>query len=172
MSRIDTSSWTEPTGPGDAADPRASILFAEDDAAFRQVCSLVLVRAGYQVDSVPDGESAWRALRSRSYDLLITDNRMPRLSGLELIQKVRVAQMALPCILASGTLDALRSEELPWLDGRAMLSKPFTAEQLIAAVGDVLRMPAGARPAVDEGLAVWEEVEGTTDRWRGWGIND
>jgi YesN/AraC family two-component response regulator len=56
------------------------------------------------VDTAEDGEFGWEALQAKNYDLLITDNNMPKVSGLELVKKLRSARMALPVILASGAM--------------------------------------------------------------------
>lgn len=64
----------------------------------------MLLRAGYEVDSAEDGSVAWDTLNACSYDLLINDNNMPNLTGLELLRKVRDHHIALPVIMASGTI--------------------------------------------------------------------
>lgn len=120
-----------------AGQPRR-ILVVEDEAGLRQIYVKTLVRHGYQVETKEDGEAGWNALRAgsrlASYDLLIADNEMPKLSGVELIQRLRSAQIKLPVILASGALprntDGLQLE--------AILSKPFSLDQLIQAVDEVL----------------------------------
>jgi DNA-binding response OmpR family regulator len=94
----------------------------------------LLIKWGYQVDAAEDGAEGWDALHTRSYDLLITDNNMPKISGVELVRKVRSARMALPVIMASGARPA---EELG-LQLEAILLKPFTGEQLLGEVKRVL----------------------------------
>lgn len=118
------------------------ILVVEDEGAIRQICSEALVRSGYQVDAAEDGEAGWNALNAASldangYDLLITDNRMPWLSGVELIQKLRSARMELPVILASGALPA----NADGLHLAAILPKPFSQDQLLQTVRHVLHVP-------------------------------
>jgi len=54
---------------------------------------------------VSDGQQAWGALENQSFDLLITDNDMPGLSGEELVKKVRLRGLDLPIIVASARLD-------------------------------------------------------------------
>ena len=85
------------------------ILVADDDPTIRRCSAEALMQAGYSVDAVGDGEAAWEALNARSYDLLVTDYMMPKLSGVELCRKLRAARMALPVILMSGTLPKRRS---------------------------------------------------------------
>ena len=126
--------------------PPQRILVVEDDADTRKVYSTVLLRSGYQVDTAEDGEAGWQVLHGvsyspDSYDLLITDNQMPKLSGVELIQKLRSAQITLPVILASGTVP-INTEQLR-LD--AVLRKPFSPDQLVQTVKEVLHTAQSER---------------------------
>jgi DNA-binding response OmpR family regulator len=134
-------------------DPARSvrrILVIDDDRDIRQLCADVLIRSGYRTDTAADGEAGWKALNAVSYDLLITDNNMPNLSGLELVRQLRAARMALAVILASGQLPAVilasvTSEtpvkQSPWnrsLQIAAILPKPFTIDELLRTVKAVL----------------------------------
>jgi DNA-binding response OmpR family regulator len=114
------------------------ILVVEDDMAIRQLNAQVLVGSGYEVDEAEDGAAGWKALRAGNFDLLITDHDMPRLSGLELVKKVRCARMTLPVVLASGSLHAEELERHPWLRLAATLLKPYSPQQLLETVKEVL----------------------------------
>ena len=60
------------------ANPYTRILVADDDADVRQVSAEVLRRFGYRTETAADGAAAWEALEAKSYDLLITDNNLPK----------------------------------------------------------------------------------------------
>jgi DNA-binding response OmpR family regulator len=94
---------------------------------------------GYVVDAAEDGVAGWQALRANTYDLLITDHSMPRMTGLELVKKLRSARLTFPVILASGGLPNEVFEQPPWLQPAAILVKPFTPRQLLATVEAALR---------------------------------
>lgn len=115
------------------------ILVAEDDILLRLHNTYVLSRSGYEVDSAADGEAAWQALNADSYDLLLTDNNMPKVSGLELLKKLRAARMDLPVIMATGTLPEEVFTGHPWLQPAATLLKPYTSEEMLKTVEKVLR---------------------------------
>jgi DNA-binding response OmpR family regulator len=119
----------------------------DDDAATRQITALVLARAGYSVDVAGDGESGWDAIHATSYDLLVTDNDMPRLTGLQLIGRMRCTGMALPVIMVSGSMELGQAQDDPWLALAALLNKPYTFANLIAAV----RHAAPIAPDAGEG---------------------
>jgi DNA-binding response OmpR family regulator len=144
----DLRSKDAPAPTKSPAKPTRRILFVDDDSAIRRLCCEVLTESGYHVDTAADGEAGWDKLCAvrhdpDNYHLLITDNNMPKLTGVQLIKKVRFAGMFLPIILASGT--APTNDE--WLhlaeslQLTAILPKPFSPCQLVQTVEDVLHSP-------------------------------
>jgi DNA-binding response OmpR family regulator len=123
------------------------ILVVEDDLFIRRLNTRVLVGSGYEVDAAADGAAAWRALNADSFDLLITDNSMPKLTGVELLKKLRGARMALPVIMATGALPKEEFARHPWLRPAATLLKPYTGEQMLRMVKKVLSEVAGTAGA-------------------------
>ena len=131
------------SAPVTARDPAPAqcaqrILVVDDDAATREVSVAVLVRSGYAVKAVPDGAAGWSALLTGSYDLILTDNQMPRMTGLEMIEKLRAARMTLPVIMATGALPVREFARRPWLKPDAMLERPFSTDELLATVKKIL----------------------------------
>jgi CheY-like chemotaxis protein len=112
------------------------ILVADDDPILREYVSAVLTHHGFTVDAVEDGVAAWQALQIGHYDALVTDNLMPRLTGIGLVEKLRSAGMTLPVIMASGCLPDLA--EYQWLHSVVALAKPFDPGQLLDLVNQVL----------------------------------
>jgi DNA-binding response OmpR family regulator len=117
----------------------------DDNTDLRLLGADVLVRSGYKVDSAGDGAAAWDALHANRYDLLITDNNMPKICGVELVKKLRSARMALPVILASGAMPAAELDRHPRLQLAATLVKPFTCDELLGTVKKVLCAAESAR---------------------------
>jgi len=116
----------------------ANVLVAEDDPILRKVNTQILSRAGYQTTAVADGRAAWEALSTNAFDLLITDNDMPNLTGMQLVAKLRRNKIRLPIILASGSADSFSGAEYQWLDLTACLEKPFTPDDLLQTVARIL----------------------------------
>lgn len=117
---------------------RQRILVVEDDAAVRRVNTEVLTYSGYHVDAAEDGAAAWEALQRHNYDLIVTDNHMPRLTGIELIMKLHVARLALPVIMATGSSPAEHIARYNPLQPAKVLLKPYTFHELLASVKAVL----------------------------------
>lgn len=126
--------------------PLKRILVVEDDALILQLYSDVLMRSGYLVDSATDGAAGWQALYDTScssgiYDLLITDNSMPKMTGIEMIIKLRSEGMKLPVILATGLAPA----NTECLRLSAILTKPFSPIELLRTVEEVFQCAAICR---------------------------
>src|ERR1019366_7309038 len=119
------------------------ILVVDDDSDARQRSVEMLAACGYDVEGVKDGAAGWEALQAKSYDLIITDNKMPRMTGLELIEKLRSARMAVPVIMATAYAPTHEFDCKPWLKPDATLPRPFSNEDLLEAVRRVLRKDDG-----------------------------
>jgi two-component system OmpR family response regulator len=137
----------EPAGAPIQAPPKPThrVLVVEDDEVIRHLNAEVLAHSGYQVDAAEDGAAAWDTLQRNPYDLLVTDNDMPRVSGVELLHKLHAAHMALPVILATGKLPEKEFLLCPWLQPAALLLKPYSFPELLGTVRNVLHAAGAAR---------------------------
>jgi CheY-like chemotaxis protein len=128
---------------------------ADDDEGIRYLVSTVLAGAGFNVNAASDGQQAWEALLHEQYDLLITDNEMPRLMGIQLIERIREAGMSLPIIIASGSFPMERLRDYAELHIAAALSKPFRVIELLNAVRHVLQASCGSTTKQDAAAHEW-----------------
>ena len=133
------------------AKPFHRILVVEDDSAVRLVSTTVLIRFGYRADAAEDGATGWKALQARRYDLLITDNNMPKLSGIDLVKMLRAQDMTLPVIMATGVAPTRELDRNPQLNIAAILLKPFTTGELLETVRKTLRVNGGAQEQIEPG---------------------
>jgi two-component system chemotaxis response regulator CheY len=138
-----------------ASSPPHRILLVDDDRDIRRFAAQALVGSGFRVDAAEDGAVAWETLQLNNYDLLITDNNMPKLTGVELVKKLRSARMALPVIMATGKLPVAMLAQNPSLQLAAMLPKPFSCDELLGTVKEVLRATADAREQTAP-MASWQ----------------
>ena len=153
-------------------NPPNRILVVDDDVDLRKLNTQVLVLSGYQVNAAEDGEAAWEYLKANSCDLLITDDRMPRLSGRELVKKLRSANMILPVVLASGSVSAEGLSRNDRLQLAATLSKPFTTGELLDTVTKVLREAGSSRRSGGVCFPVLAEALSHIQPTSHWGINE
>jgi DNA-binding response OmpR family regulator len=124
--------------------PHPRILVVEDDSDIRQLNTEVLTQCGYYVDAVKDGAIAWNTLQLKGYDLLVTDNEMPRVTGVDLLKKLHAAHLAVPVIMATETLPWDEFTRYPWLQPAAVLTKPYTIDELLGKVKQVLLSATGS----------------------------
>ncbi|AMV28417.1 Alkaline phosphatase synthesis transcriptional regulatory protein PhoP [Gemmata sp. SH-PL17] len=112
--------------------PRPLVLVVDDESSICTVARLMLERAGYGVDDAGDAATAMgRALRaSQRYSVVLLDVSLPDRSGVEVIPDLRLATRGSPIVLMSGRAE----EDVPDHGAEGYLAKPFTREQLLAAV--------------------------------------
>jgi DNA-binding response OmpR family regulator len=131
------------------ANPCQHILVVEDDPAIRRLNTEVLTYSGYRVDAAADGAAAWEALQVNNYDLMVTDNEMPNITGVELIKRIVSARISVPVIMATGCPpDEQFDRDAPWQPAVVLL-KPYTFDELVYAVKTVL---FGSHEATEESL--------------------
>jgi DNA-binding response OmpR family regulator len=114
------------------------ILVIDDEPALRELVADTVARAGFRAHMAGDGEEGWEALCNTTYDLLITDHEMPRLTGLALIERLRKVSLKPPCILTSGSLPMPESVLKKIVHPGAVLPKPFSTAKLIEKVYGLL----------------------------------
>jgi DNA-binding response OmpR family regulator len=132
-----------PSSPQANAPPL--ILVVEDESDIRRLSVGALVRSGYQMHAAEDGAAAREALHDYNYDLLITDSNMPKVSGVELLKKLRAARMSPPVIMATGAFPSEEFNRYPWLQPAATLLKPHAIAELLSTVKEILHATDGAR---------------------------
>jgi two-component system nitrogen regulation response regulator GlnG len=140
MKRKDPPHPQKPAGtqlPRQTNPPRR-ILVVFDDGDMRELSIEILVRSGYEVDAAANADAAWHALNTDRYDLLISDQKLRDMSGVDLVTKLRVARMAVPVILASTTLPRGKFTRYPWLQPAVTLPKPYTVAEFLRTVKEVL----------------------------------
>lgn len=107
------------------------ILVVDDDPDVREIISVMLGEAGYNVYGACDGLDALESLKKRRYDALVTDYHMPKMNGLELLDLVQSMWPELPVIIASSD-SFLRTEgERLLAPAYALLEKPFDRTDLL-----------------------------------------
>ena len=118
--------------------PRPRILLCDDEVNIRRVLGALLKQAGYEVHAEPDGEAALARVRtapSGTFDAVISDIRMPKMDGMQLLHALSHEDPQLPVILltAHGSVDsAVEAVKAGAFD---YLEKPFEIEQIKAVLG-------------------------------------
>ncbi len=129
------------------------IAYVEDDRDARQILSNRLKEDGHECDAFDTAEDLLKSIDRGSYDALIADIRLPGLSGVELIAKLREQRILTPCILitAFNSLEYARAA----LNANAnyLLEKPFKYPMLLNVIRKVTSSALSVEYCVDRGLA-------------------
>jgi two-component system response regulator FlrC len=132
-------------------------LVVDDDAAMRLAMARVLERAGYEATRCASAEEALEALRARPWDALVSDIRMPRMSGAELLERGLALRPTLAVVLVTAYGTVTDAVEAIRRGARDYLLKPFAPQALVAAVARCLE--GEPREAVAEGRPEATEPE-------------
>ncbi|MCB2186472.1 MAG: PAS domain S-box protein [Deltaproteobacteria bacterium] len=129
---------TLPAGGGQAAAPTGSerVLFVDDEADLVEVGQLLLGKLGYRVEALTSPEAAWERLLAdpTAYDLLISDQTMPRLTGSQLAKRAYELRPDLPVVLVTGYSRSLAPESLADTNVKLVLMKPLNKSDLATNV--------------------------------------
>lgn len=134
------------------------ILVAEDDPIIADGLCRTLRHSGYAVDCVENGVDAETALLNYSYDLLILDLGLPKLSGLEVLRRLRARDSKLPVLILTaldGTNDRIKGLNLGADD---YMGKPFDLAEVEARVRALARRSSGTSPVVQHGSLTYDQV--------------
>jgi CheY-like chemotaxis protein len=117
----------------------ARILIVDDDTSMRDFVDRVLKDAGYLTVHAVDGQDALEiGKRLGPFDLLLTDELMPRMAGHELARQLRKRQRDLKVLYLTGHTDRLFTQKHTWWACETFLDKPATPDQLLGAVARLL----------------------------------
>ena len=122
-----------------ATDPVIHII--DDDDAIRDSLGFLLESAGFATIAYPSAEQFLEAAPQLSGGCIVTDLRMPGVSGLDLTRQLRGMRVALPIIMITGHGDVPLAVEAMKAGATDFLEKPFDADALVAAKASTARAP-------------------------------
>jgi CheY-like chemotaxis protein len=123
----------------------ATVLVVDDVAMFRNVVMHALKGAGHEALSAPDGEAALQMLNAARVDLVLLDLAMPKMNGLEFLQRLRADRRfdSLPVVVVSAlTASPQGGSGLPAGAQAQLLKSRFSLRDLIRCVNDLLKVAA------------------------------
>jgi DNA-binding NtrC family response regulator len=145
-----------PSGLPEQPAPVRRLLIAEDnELTGRQLQQLLAAELQLQVDSVRNGQEALAALTKQTYSILLTDLKMPRLDGLELIQEVQKRRLPVTVIVTTGHGSIDEAVQAMRLGAYDFLTKPLDVQHLRLVVERALR----ERTLQDEVVALRDQLQ-------------
>lgn len=110
------------------------IVYSEDSPAEQEMLKRLLSNRGHEVTCCDDGRTALRAIMAQTHDVLITDNDMPHMNGLDLVRELRQIQSPIKIVVTSGYLEAEVEAKYRALGIDRFLPKPASDEEVFQAV--------------------------------------
>ena len=152
--RLPRAAVSDDDAPGEDAPPsattpsgRSRVLLVDDHALVRRTTRQLLEQAGFEVTAVRDGVEALSLVEAglgtaAAFDLVVSDVMMPRMGGPELVGRLQRLDFDAPLLLVSGNVDRLPEELEESRFPLGFLAKPFTKDDLLVAIGGLMRRGA------------------------------
>lgn len=134
----------------------AKILLLDDEEPIRRVISLHLGKQGHEVVTGEDGQAGLDALGRERFDLILTDLRMPRVSGIELLESMRVENSLIPVIVLTAYATVESAVEAMKLGAADYIGKPPQLDEITIKVNKLLAQ----QTLVEENVRLKEELQG------------
>src|SRR5580765_1129632 len=120
------------------------VLIVDDDASQRSLLTSFLTGQGFETTTVSSGEQALQVLRDQEVGMMISDVRMPGISGLETMRRARQEHATLPILLVTAYTD-IRDAVAAMRDGELnYLGKPIDLDELLSSVRHAIGLAADA----------------------------
>lgn len=138
-------------------------MIVEDEEHLADLVAEVLVREGYAVETAPDGRTALARALSEDYDLLVADWMLPDLDGVQVVKRLRAADVRVPVLMLTARDQV--EDRVEGLDAGAddYLPKPFAFPELLARVRALSRRtPEKAKRRGSSRWATWSWIRVAT----------
>jgi DNA-binding response OmpR family regulator len=134
-----------------------TILVVDDEPSIREVVSIYLSRAGYEVVVAPDGQAALDALEKQPPDLVVLDLMLPKVDGMDIARRLR-AEGDIPIIMLTARRE--ETDRIAGLETGAddYVVKPFSPQELVSRVKAVLRRTHGSAPTSTEHPLMFDDL--------------
>jgi DNA-binding NtrC family response regulator len=112
----------------------AHILIVDDEKRMRHLLSIMLSRRGYHVDQAGDGVEALEMIRATPFDMIITDIKMPRMDGVELLKKIMEMDIPYPVVFITAFATVESAVEAMQQGAVDYITKPFEEDRILLTV--------------------------------------
>ncbi len=109
---------------------RLKILIIDDDPSIRNMLAIVLKKSGYEVTLTDSGRSALDRLKKETFELIISDIKMPDINGIDLLKKIKSINQEIPVIMITAFASANDAVDAMKLGAEDYITKPFNLDEL------------------------------------------
>ena len=117
------------------------ILVVDDDKVLTQLMKGLLVKEGYDVITVHDGETAFEKVKDPSCQCMLLDIHLPGINGVEILMLMATDKIEVPVIVIAGNPDYDEAEMKEFPNVRKLFHKPLYPEELLETVRDIALPP-------------------------------
>ena len=145
---------------------QASLLVVDDEEVVCRSCTRIFERAGFHVETSRNPREGLKLAVEKNYNAILLDIMMPELSGIEFLAQLRQVRPTVPVIVITGYSSVTSAAEAMRLHAVDYIPKPFTPDEITAAVSRVVTWPA---PETDSQLEVQDtatEAAPTPQAWK------
>lgn len=118
---------------------KTKILLAEDEEVMRSMLVDFMSMFDYEIIEAENGEQAWDMWNEDNFTVVISDINMPKMSGIDLLRKIKESSPDFPVILITGVSIDTAKKMAEKYKADAFLSKPFKMKRLLMTLQDVLK---------------------------------
>jgi DNA-binding NtrC family response regulator len=142
---------------------KGKVLVIDDEDIVLKSVNKILSEENYEVDVSSSGRQGIDWAIERSYDVILTDIRMPDIGGMRVLRDIKRAKPSLAVIMITGYASVQSAVQAMKLGAADYLEKPFTPDQLLKAVASALDITT-TQPAEDQALVHKEEMLAVLER--------
>ncbi len=110
---------------------KKQILLVDDDAAYANVVHRVLMKSGYDVETVYQPTQGLQLLKLKKFDLILSDFKMPKMNGLQFFEEIRKTDSSVPFVIMTGFANEHQPESVIQTGASGFLAKPFNSESML-----------------------------------------
>ena len=125
--------------------PKVTILVIDDEKIIHESCGRVLQEEGFEVETALSGQEALEKLKEKRYNLVLSDIKMPGMSGVETLEKMKKEVPDITVVMFTGYSSVETARDTMKLGAFDYIPKPFTPEELLAVVKKALEKEVTVR---------------------------
>lgn len=118
---------------------KRKILVVDDEEILRMLITDTLEFEGYTIEEAEDGQEGYEMIASTPFDLIILDYMMPRLTGMEVLEKIQPLALNVPIIMLTAKAQQADREMAHHFGASHFMPKPFSPADLVALVNQILQ---------------------------------
>ena len=133
-----------------------TILIIDDEKSMREFLSIMLEKEGYRTIAIDNGNDALKFIKDNDYDLIITDIKMPKITGIDILRESMTLHQNTPVIMITAFASTEVAVEAMKLGAHDYITKPFNVDEIKIIIKNAIEK----KSLFDENIFLKEELKG------------